>query len=88
MLYLLYGFDGKIYDSLSMANDAFGGGMEGFLFSIKGDAYWDIYGLPFSLYGICIASNCISFIALAYGVMSQTYILTMLVQYRLLGIMM
>ena len=39
MLYLLYGFDGKIYDSLSMANDAFGGGMEWFLFSIKGGAY-------------------------------------------------
>jgi len=39
--------------------------MELYLSSTKIDTYGDIYGLPFSFYGICIA--------LAYGVMSQTY---------------
>jgi len=39
--------------------------MELYLSSTKIDTYGDIYGLPFSFYGICIA--------LAYGVMSRTY---------------
>ena len=85
MLYLLYGFDGKSMVLYLWSNDAFGGGMEWCLFSTKRDACGDIYGLPFSLYGICIASYSLHWhMELCY----ESMVLIVSVQHRLLGITM
>ena len=66
-------------------DDAFGGGIELCLFSTKRDACGDIYGLPFSLYDICIASHSLHwYMELCHELMVPT----VLVQHRLLGITM
>ena len=58
--------------SLSMARWCYVGGMEWGLFSTRRDAYGHIYIYMVYLFFICHL-HCISFIALAYGVMSRTY---------------
>ena len=59
--------------------------MEWCLFSTKRDAYGDIYGLPFSLYGICIASYSLHWhMELCY----ESMVSIVSVQHRLLGITM
>ena len=84
MLYHLYGFDGKSM-ILYLWLDVFGGGMGWWLFSTKRDAYGDIYSLPFSLYGICIASHSLHW---HMELCCKPMVPTVSVQHRLLGIMM
>ena len=70
--------------SLSMAWWCYVGGMEWGLFSIKRDAYGDIYGLHFSLYGNCIAYHSLHW---QMELCRKPMISTVPVQYHLLGIM-
>ena len=71
--------------SLSMAWWCYVGGMEWGLFSIKRDAYGDIYGLHFSLYGNCIAYHSLHW---QMELCRKPMVPTVPVQHRLLGITM
>ena len=71
--------------SLSMAWWCYVGGMEWGLFSIKRDAYGDIYGLHFSLYGNCIAYHSLHW---HMELCREPMVPTVPVQHRLLGITM
>ena len=85
LLYILYGSMWISMFSIFMARWYYVGEMEWGLFSIKRDAYGDIYGLHFSLYGNCIAYHSLHW---HMELCREPMVPTVPVQHRLLGITM